>query len=70
MKEGASFNECRNTILVTGRFPSRRLRKTWNEVIRSDLKETKVIKADKTDKNNWKTFLRNCPTQENIENKH
>ena len=44
---------------VGGSFPIGELRKTWNEVIRSDLKEKKVRKDLGKDINVWKSFIQN-----------
>ena len=41
IEECAEFTKCR-TFKVSGSFPRARPRKTWNEVIRSDLRERKV----------------------------
>ena len=37
-------------------------RKTWNEVVRSDLKERKVSRDLAKDRDVWKSFIRNQPT--------
>ena len=36
--------------------------KTWNELIRSDLKEKKANRDIAKEKNTWKFFIRNRPT--------
>ena len=43
MEESARSSKCR-TFKVSGSFPRGRPRKTWNEVIQSDLKERNVSK--------------------------
>ena len=43
-------------------------RKTWNEIIRSDLKEKKMSKDVAKDRNGWKSYKRNRVTHASIEN--
>ena len=50
-------------------FPRVQPRKTWNEAVRSDLKEWKVIKDIATDRNTWKSFIRNRTTHASMENR-
>ena len=59
MKESAWSSKCR-TFRVTDSFPRRWPRKTWNKVIRSDLKKKKASKDLAKDWNAWKPFIRNC----------
>ena len=61
MEESAWSSVCR-TFKVSGSFPEGRPTKTWNEVIRSDLKERKVSKDKVNERNAWKCFIRNRPT--------
>ena len=57
------------TFKVNGNFPTReRPRKTWNEVIISDLKKRKVSK-DLANYRNWKLFRRDHQTHANLEKK-
>ena len=60
MEERAQSIKCR-TFKVSGSLTRGQPRKTWNEVIRSDLKESKVSKDTARDKNGWKSFMRNKP---------
>ena len=53
MEESAWYSKCR-TFKVSGCFPRKGLWKTWNEVIRSNLKERKVGK----DLQPWTKYLR------------
>ena len=57
------------TFKVGCSFPRGQPKKTWNEVIRRDLKERKVIKDMAKDRNAWKFYIRNCPTHASIENR-
>ena len=61
MEEGAWSGKCR-TFKVSGSFDSRQQKKTWNEVIRSDLEERDVNKETAKDRNAWKAFEKNRPT--------
>ena len=58
MEESALSSKWR-TFKVGDSLSRGRIRKTWNEVIRSDLKERKVNKDIIKDKNAWKSFIRN-----------
>ena len=49
MEESAWFRKCRISK-VSGSFPRRGPRKTWNEVTRSDMKERKISKDLPKDK--------------------
>ena len=51
-------SKCR--IIKVSSFYRRRSQKTWNEVIRSDLKEWKVSKDIAKGTNAWNSFIRNC----------
>ena len=66
IEDSAWSSKCRN-IKVCISFPIGRPRKTWNEVIRSDVKETKVTKDLADNRNACKSFARNRPTQANME---
>ena len=68
IKESAWSSKCR-TFKVRGSLPRGRPRKIWNEVIRSDLKEREVSKDIAKDRNVWESFIRNCPTHTNMQNK-
>ena len=68
MEENAWSSKCR-TFKVSGSFPRGRPRKTWNELIRIDLKERKVGKDIAKDTNTWKSFIRNCRTYASMENR-
>ena len=50
MEQSAWSNKCR-TFKVNSSLPRGQPRKTWNEVIRSDLKEMKVSNNKAKDKN-------------------
>ena len=52
-----SDNKCR-TFQIIGRFAREKSRKTWNEIIRSDVKGTKVSKDPVKDKNVLKLFIK------------
>ena len=56
------------TFKVSGSFSRGRPRKTWNEVIRRDLKERKVNKNITKGRNACKSFIRNCPTHGSMKN--
>ena len=68
MEESAWSSTCK-TCTVSGSFPRERSRKTWSEVIRSDLKERRVTKGIAKDRNAWKSFVRNRPTHASTENR-
>ena len=69
MEENAWSIKCRN-VRVSESFPRGRSRKTWNEVIRSDLKEMKVNDKELAkDRNSRKSFIRNHPTHASMENR-
>ena len=53
--------KCR-TFKLSDNWPKGRPEKTWNGVIRSDLKEKKANKKIAKDRNTWKHFIRNRPT--------
>ena len=58
MEENVLFdNKCR-TFKIIGSFPRGKSRKTWNEIIRSDVKGTKVSKDPAKDRNVLKFFIR------------
>ena len=61
--------KCR-TFKVSSSVLTGQPRKTWNEVIRSNLKETKVSKVIPQKRNAWKSIIRNCPIPASIENRH
>ena len=42
---------------------------TWNEVIRSDLKERKIIKDITKENNAWKSFMRNPSIHASMKNR-
>ena len=68
MEESVWSGKCR-TFKVSSSFPGGQPRKTWNEVIRSDMKERKINKEIAKDRNAWKTFIRNRPTHAGMENR-
>ena len=68
MEEISSSSERRN-VRVSDSFPRGRPKKTWNDVIRSDLKEWKDNKDIAKDRNTWKFFARNRPTHASMENR-
>ena len=58
MEENVLFdNKCR-IFKIIGSFPRGKSRKTWNEIIRSDVKGTKVSKDPAKDRNVLKFFIR------------
>ena len=58
MEENVLFDiKCR-TFKVIGSFARGKSRKTWNEIIRSDVKGTKVSKDPAKDRNVLKFFIR------------
>ena len=67
MEKSAWSHKCR-TFKVSGSFSRGRLRKTWNEVIRSDLTERKVNRDIIKGSNAWKSFIRNYQTHSGINN--
>ena len=64
MKESVWSSKCK-TFNVSGSYPRERPRRTWNEVIRNDLKKEKPSK----ERNAWKSFIRNSPTHVSMENR-
>lgn len=69
MEESGWSSNCR-TFEVTSSSPRGRPKKTWNKVIRSYLKETKVSKDIAKNRNAWMLFIGNHPTHANMENRH
>ena len=69
MEESGWSSNCR-TFEVTSSSPRGRPKKTWNKVIRSYLKETKVSKDIAKNRNAWTFFIGNHPTHANMENRH
>ena len=69
MEKNAWSSNCR-IFKVSDSFPRRLLRKTWNEVIRGDLKERENSKDLAKGGNAWKSFIRNRPTNESMKNRH
>ena len=66
IEENTWSRKCR-TFKVSGNFPRGQPRKTWNGVIRSDLKERKVRKNLAKDRNTCKSFIRNHPTHASMQ---
>ena len=58
------------TFQVSSSLLRGRPRKTQNEVIRNDLKEMRVSNNKAKDRNFWKSFIRNPPTDANMENRY
>ena len=63
MEECASSSKSR-TFKVSSIMPRERLKETWNEVIKSDLKERNVGKHQTKYRNAWKSFIRNLAKME------
>ena len=59
-----SDNKCR-TFQIIARFAREKSRKTWNEIIRSDVKGTKVSKDPVKDKNLLKLFIKKVKIMQN-----
>ena len=57
-------NKCR-TFKIIGSFPREISRKTWNEIIRSEVKGTKVSKDPVKDKNVLKLFIKKAKLMQN-----
>ena len=53
--------KCR-TLKVSGSILIARSRKTWNEVIRNNLKERKISQNLAKDRKTWKSLIRTHPT--------
>ena len=68
MEESAWSSKSR-TFKVSGNIPSRQGKKTWNQVIKSNLKKTKVMKIIVKNRNVWKSFIRNNLTIASMENR-
>ena len=66
MEDSGFSSKCR-TFKISGSFPRRWPRKTWNEVVRVDLKERKFMDIAK-DINAWKSFIRNHPSFASVGN--
>ena len=65
MGENVLFvNKCR-TFKIIGSFPREISRKTWNEIIRSDVKGTKVSKDPVKDRNVLKLFINKAKLMQN-----
>ena len=62
--EESAWSKCR-TFKVTSSFLRERPRKTWNQIIRIDLKERKVSK----DRNAWNFFVRNRAIHASMKNR-
>ena len=58
MEENALFDIQYRTFKVIGSFARGKYRKIWNEIIRSDVKGTKVSKDPAKDRNVLKFFIR------------
>ena len=69
MDEDAYSKKCRN-FTASGSFPRGQPIKTWNEVVRSHLKQTKVGKDRDKDKNVCVLFIKNCSSYVKMENRH
>ena len=69
MGENVLFdNKCR-TFKIIGSFPREISRKTWNEIIRSDVKGTKVSKDPVKDRNVLKLFIKKKSKSCKMENR-
>ena len=68
MQERVWSSKCR-IFKISGSLPRGLQRETWNELIRSGLKERKVSKDTAREKNAYKSCIRNLTTHANMENK-
>ena len=65
MEDNVLFdNKCR-IFKIIGSFPRGKSRKTWNEIIRSDVKGTKVSKDPVKDRNVLKLFIKKVELMQN-----
>ena len=58
-KQSSAWSSKCRTFKASDSFPRVQPRKTWNEAIRSDLKERKVSKDISKDRNAQKFFIKN-----------